>query len=288
MRPTAFSMVPTLVAATVLSGAGIAMSGYISKEQIFLQKKEINAPDDRKVHSLPKTYPTWTMVAQNNETSQEAIAELGTRNFLTCTFERTGAPEGEPAHRVEVHVAYYTGMIDTVPHVPERCLVAAGLQQLGTATVVPVPLDMDRLAPNPDADPELMGGTVWAGRSPNIHRRINLPLGVENLQLRVTPFRDNAGRIFHSGYFFVTNGQAVSSSNEIRLRAFRLTDDYAYYTKVQFTSIEAESPEHLGRIAASLLDEILPDLMHRMPDWVEVKSGRYPPPPKPAPTAPST
>jgi hypothetical protein len=271
------TLVPALIAAAMLSGAGLALSGHISKEKIFLRKKEINAPEDRKVHSLPKTYPTWTMIAQNNETSQEAIAELGTQNFLTCTFERTGAPEGEPTPRVELHIAYYTGMIDTVPHVPERCLVAAGLQQLGGATLVPVPLDLSQLTPNTEADPELMGGTIYAGRSPNIHRRINLPAGVETLELRVTPFRDHAGRTLYSGYFFVTNGVAVSSSDQIRLRAFRLTDDYAYYTKVQFTSYDAASPEELGVIAASMLDEIFPDLMFRMPDWVEVKAGRYPP-----------
>lgn len=30
-----------------------------------------------------------------------------------------------------MHIAYYTGMIDTVPHVPERCWGAAGLVMLG-------------------------------------------------------------------------------------------------------------------------------------------------------------
>lgn len=276
-----FSMLPALAAAVILGGAGGALSRYISSNSIFVQKKEINAPEDRKIHSLPTDYPTWKMIAQNNEMSQEAIAELGTRNFITATFERQPRAEGEDPERLEVHIAYYTGMIDTVPHVPERCLVAAGLQQMGGATLVPVPLDFSQLVRNPDADESLMEGVVWQGRSNTIFRRINLPMGLEDLELRVTRFTDNSGRSLYSGYFFVTNGHAVSSSEQIRLRAFRLTDDYAYYCKVQFTSVSAENEQELGVLAASLLDEIFPDLMYRMPDWVEVKAGRYPPPESP-------
>lgn len=277
MKRRTVGILPALVGAAILAGSGVALSSVIATQKIFLRKKEINAPEDRKVHSLPKIYPTWTMIAQNNDMSQEAVAELGTRNFLTATFEQAPATESETPQRLEVHIAYYTGMIDTVPHVPERCLVAAGLQQLGSATLVPLPLDFTQLIVNPDAEGLDMGGAVWAGRSPNIFRRINLPVGVEELELRVTPFRDNAGRTLYSGYFFVTNGQAVSSADEIRLRAFRLTDDYAYYVKIQFTSVTADSPEQLGRLAGSMLDEVFPDLMYRLPDWVEVKAGRYPP-----------
>ena len=278
MKRRTVGILPALIGAAILAGSGVALSSVIATQKIFLRKKEINAPEDRKVHSLPKQYPTWTMIAQNNDMSQEAVAELGTRNFLTATFEQAPATESETPQRLEVHIAYYTGMIDTVPHVPERCLVAAGLQQLGSATLVPLPLDFTELIPNPDAEGLDMGGVVWAGRSPNIYRRVNLPVGVEDLELRVTPFRDNAGRTLYSGYFFVTNGQAVSSADEIRLRAFRLTDDYAYYVKIQFTSVTVDSPEQLGRLAGSMLDEVFPDLMYRLPDWVEVKAGRYPPP----------
>ncbi len=276
MTGASFPLIPAAVCSVVLLGSGFALSSVISTNHLHLKKLEINAPDGRMMHTMPTTYTTWTMVAQSNDMSQEAIAELGTRNFLTASFERAGVADGERTQHVELHVAYYTGMIDTVPHVPERCLVAAGLQQMGESTLVPLPLDFTHLSKNPDADPEVMGGQVWGGRSPVTFRRINLPVGIEHMELRVTPFKDNQGRVLYSGYFFVTNGQTVSSADAIRLRAFRLTDDYAYYAKVQFTSVTVDSPEDLGRVAGSLLDEILPDLMYRMPDWVEVKAGRYP------------
>jgi hypothetical protein len=283
MNTGTLPILPAIVGAALLAGSGVALSAVIRTRGFHLQKLEINAADNRQMHTLPETYPTWSMIGRGAEMSAEAIAELGTSNFLTASFERTDVPEGEPRPRIELHVAYYTGMIDTVPHVPERCLVAAGLQQAGTAVLVPVPLDFARLTTNSEADPTVHGGTVWGGRSPNTFRRVNLPAGLEKLEMRVTPFRDDRGRMLFSGYFFVTNGTTVPSADDIRLRAFRLSDDYAYYTKVQFTSVMVDSPEELGREAGKLLDEIFPDLMYRMPDWVEVKAGRYPPKDAPGP-----
>jgi len=270
-------ILPALVCALALGGSGVALSAVIKTNRLHLRKLEINAPDKRKMHTLPDEFPTWKKVGQAPEMSAEAIAELGTENFLSATYECTSpATDGEAPQRVDLHVAYYTGMIDTVPHVPERCLVAAGLQQTGDAVLVPVPLDFSRLTENTEADPAVHGGTIWGGRSPTMFRRINLPSGIDKLEMRVTPFKDNQGRRLFSGYFFVTNGTTVPSADDIRLRAFRLSDDYAYYTKVQFTSVMVKSPEELGRVAGQILDEIFPDLMWRMPDWVEVKAGRYP------------
>ncbi len=277
-------ILPVIVGAVLLGGAGIALSAVIQTRGLHLKKLEINAPEGRKLHTLPDVFPTWQKIGQNHEMSAEAIAELGTENFLTAAYECTDVPEGQPRPRLEVHLTYYTGMIDTVPHVPERCLVAAGIQQTGTPVLVPVPLDFDRLTKNAEVEAQAGDEVIWEGRSPTMFRRINLPAGLEKLQMRVTPFKDNQGRVLFSGYFFVTNGQTVPSADDIKLRAFRLSDDYAYFTKIQFTSVMLESPEELGKLAGRFLDEVFPDLMYRMPDWVEVKAGRYPPKePAPAP-----
>ena len=45
------------------------------------------------------------------------VEELGTNLYLSRDYERRD-------DRVNVHVAYYTGLIDDVPHVPERCWAA--------------------------------------------------------------------------------------------------------------------------------------------------------------------
>ena len=229
-----------------------------------------------KLHTLPTEYPTWVRYGEDAQMSAEGEEELGTKNHLSRKYVERKGHEGRPRRAVEVHLAYYTGMIDTVPHVPERCFVAGGWLQTGAPRLIPIPLDTDLLIPDTTADPELHGGTVWMGRSPTTQGRVRLPTGVEELQMRVSPFVNQRGDRFFAGYFFVANGGTVPSADDIRLLAFRLEDDYAYYLKVQFTSGSVGSEEELAEAAASMLDEVFPDIMLRVPDWVEVREGRYP------------
>jgi hypothetical protein len=81
----------------------------------------------------------------------------------------------------------------------------------------------------------------------------------------------------------------VDSAEQVRLLAFNLTDDYAYYLKVQITSGGVESPQELASLAGSLLDDLLGEIMRCVPDWTEVRAGRYPPdhPRRAAPPAPA-
>jgi hypothetical protein len=68
----------------------------------------------------------------------------------------------------------------------------------------------------------------------------------------------------------------VASAEGVRLLAFDLTDTYSYYLKVQFTSGAVSSAEELAAHAGEFLSEMLPEIMLRVPDWVEVREGRYP------------
>jgi hypothetical protein len=92
-------------------------------------------------------------------------------------------------------------------------------------------------------------------------------------------FRSRDEQPFYAGYFFVANGGWVSSAEGVRLLAFDLRTKYAFYMKVQVTSVSGiTSGEQLAKEAASLLDGLLPELMLCVPDWVEVEEGRYPEP----------
>lgn len=277
-RRAGFAGVLSLAVAMVIL---LVSAGVITAVQrsagIHFRKLPIYAEGNLQLRTLPGDYPNWRMIGTERPVSTEEAQELGTDNSLSRLIaEKTGSDD-TTGHFIDLHMAYYTGMIDTVPHVPERCNVAAGVQALGSPVLVDIPLDFNRLSVNPDVDHQFHGGTVWQARSPTVFRRVNLPIGIERLQLRVSRFRDHRGQDFYAGYFFVTNGEVVASADQIRLRAFRLTADYAYYCKVQFTSGTVESAEELGIIAGRMLDEMFADIMLRMPDWVEVKEGRYPP-----------
>ena len=45
--------------------------------------------------------------------------------------------EGHGSAQLQVHISYYTGTIDDVPHIPERCWYASGLRQLGKSMDLP-------------------------------------------------------------------------------------------------------------------------------------------------------
>ena len=59
--------------------------------------------------------------------------------------------------------------------------------------------------------------------------------------------------------------------------AFNLTDDYAYYLKVQVGSTDVSSAAELGEVASSLLSDLLGEIMTCVPDWPKVQDGRWPP-----------
>lgn len=271
---------------SVLVGSAAGLSFVVKALGAHLTKLPIQpAGEKSKQHNIPsevKGWPDeksgWRQVGTDRELSKEEIEELGTSDTISRLYVEFGPhlPEGKRPPGVMLHTAYYTGMIDTVPHVPDRCITAAGTAMDGSPREVPVPLDMNLLSEDPTADHTR--GTVYRMRNWNLGRFVRLPRGIENLRMTVTPFKDSRnGRRFYAGYFFIANGGVVASANGVRLLAFRLQDDYAYYLKVQFTSSDAESEEDLGVLAGRMLNSMLPEIAQRVPDWVEVEAGTYPP-----------
>lgn len=267
-----------LTAFAVLAISAGTLSAAVAALGIYLKKLPIEPPEGRVVASITKETPRWVAVGQDVLMSAEIVEELGTKNYLSRHYAQKTDKEGEIGKRVELHLAYYTGKIDTVPHVPDRCMVGAGWQLDGNPTDIPVKLDMDRMTP---AEAGPMAPADWAGRLYTARiggERIIMPLSPQNLQIRVTRFKGpGQSKPLHAGYFFIANGGHVSSPEGVRLLAFQLTDDYAYYLKVQVSSGEVETSEELAQLAGNLLDDLLPEIMRCVPDWVEVQSGRYPP-----------
>lgn len=156
-------------------------------------------------------------------------------------------------------------------------MVGAGWQTSGTGTrIVDVPLSFDKLTRETGLDPNLHGvPEVWRGRSSETAGRVRLPRGVEDLKMSVTPFVHGRGSTLYAGYFFIANGGVVASADQVRLLSFQLDQKYAFYCKVQFSSTSVGSEEELGELAGRMLDEMLPDIMRRVPDWIDVREGRH-------------
>lgn len=277
-------------ALAVLVACAVGMGAAIRAGGIHLRKIAIHAPGDRQISSVPAETPGWTRLGPDVIESAEILEVLKTENYVTRSYLKRGTGEdGLPPTILEFHAAYYTGMIDTVPHVPERCFVGGGLQQAKASRVVDLDLPDDAWVPDRSVPEELGGrdGTIYTARLANDSRytdapgrRVRLPRNLgpgEPLRMRCSEYLLPNGRRYYAGYFFIANGGTVPNANDVRTLAFNLTDDYAYYLKVQVNSATVGSVEELAEEASALLGELMGEIMRCVPDWVEVEQGLYPP-----------
>jgi len=287
------------VAVGVLAASSVAMSTAISYFRIYLKKEPIQAPMGRQVNALPIESESFFRVGTDQRMSKEIEEVLGTQNYVSRQYvERKAAPGRDEPRLLQVHLAYYTGMIDTVPHVPDRCMVGAGMQLKGILGDLPVPLDRSRWQEDDHVPAHLAGRIFRVRTSYNMgadNRPIRdasgklvtytdlpgtpfrLPRDPASIRLRAMEFEDPQGRKRFAGYFFIANGGTVSRAEEVRLLAFDLKSTYAYYLKVEFQCEQVQSGEELAALAAKFLDEYFAEIMRCTPDWVEVETGEYPP-----------
>ncbi len=270
-----------VVAIVLLATSGAVLGISIRALGLYLQKSPIYPSTGLEMPDVPSETENWIKVGPDRFEDAETEDTLGTTNYVTRTYEEKDPADGGTPRRIDIHVAYYTGSIDTVPHIPERCFVGGGMQIGAGTSVVHLPLDDSRWIPMRDA-PGVMDGrayTTTLARGVYSNRpgqRVLLPLDPQQMQLRVTEFTIPGAPNLYAGYFFIVNGEHRSSAEGVRLLAFDLKTDYAYYLKVQFNSQNVESPEELAEVAAELLDDLLGELMLCVPDWAEVARGEWP------------
>lgn len=274
--------------------AAVGLHAAIAVTHAHVRKLALPAP--MSLRSIPTESESWKRFgADPPPLAAEIIETLGTENYVTRRYIRKDTINSRNPSVFELHCTYFTGMAETVPHVPETCFVGGGMKVRRQSRVVDVPLDLSRFPPDPTIDPAEFDpdefGVIRRGRtgplSPTPGVRVRMPFGLENLKLRVTEFESPEGARLIAGYFFLANGWAASDSMQVRLRAFDLKTDYAYFGKIQFTSALVDSPEELAALAADFLNEMLPDIMLRIPDWVEVARGEYPPDRSATPASPA-
>lgn len=275
-RPSVIVSIALLSVSAMAFGIGLKAAG------VYLRKLPIYPADSRPVRKIPTESASWKAVGADRREKQEVEEVLGTENYVSRPYARKTDKGVDLSTMLDVHVAYYTGQIDTVPHVPDRCFVGAGMNLVRADVVLPLVLSRQGWVEDSSV-PSTMKGEIFTGLTSNNSswsdangQRVRLPRDMDKAKLRISEYRDKSERRIFAGYFFLANGTAVSSAEEVRLKSFDLRADYAYYCKVQFTSTQVQSPEELARLAGDFLNEFMPEIARCVPDWVEVDSGRYP------------
>lgn len=261
-------------AALALGGVGFRVA--LGQLQVYLKKEPVSLREP--LDSLPAALGSWKQVGKDSVFSDALIEELGTQNYL----DRFYAVDGDPSKGLmQVHAAYYTGMIDAVPHIPERCWNANGLVMSGQPMVRPMQLTGKGW--DPTSGPVQLGSGeryVMAEVRDSITRKtekVALPLG--KMEMTVTAFQDprNPKATALGGYLFIANGGVTPSALAVRNLSFKLSDRYAYYCKLQFSAQLPGSPEEVlpkfDSMTAELLEQLLPHLMRCLPDWPAIERG---------------
>jgi hypothetical protein len=276
-RPAVITSVLVLGISAISFGFGLKAAG------VYLRKLPIYPADNRPVRKIPTESVNWKAVGPDRREKQEVEEVLGTENYVSRAYARKSESGVDMSTFLDVHIAYYTGQIDTVPHVPDRCFVGAGMNLVRADVVLPLALSRQGWVEDTSVPPFLKG-KIFLGLTSNNSNwtdaygmRVRLPVDMGNAKLRISEYRDKHDRRIFAGYFFIANGSAVSSAEEVRLKSFDLRADYAYYCKVQFTSTQVANPEELARLASEFLNDFAPEISRCVPDWVEVETGRFPP-----------
>ena len=147
-------------------------------------------------------------------------------------------------HYWHLDVTYYTGGLDKVPHVPERCLVAGGASILRTDTVK-FTVSSDRPS--------------WNGE---------IPFGRTHYVTRGKFGPDH--RLEY--YTFCFNGRPVSDWRQVRGKLLNPFQRYSYFAKIQFGPRESVSDfAATDRAAETFMRHALPKVLKLLPSPEDVE-----------------
>jgi hypothetical protein len=247
-----------LIAALGLNTAVRAMNLHFRKESVALRKE---------LEQLPSRLGPWMKVTETRLGS-DIEHTLGTTNYISRAYVDTRrlkpadvekleamtpdqrerraselAMRDDPRAVIYLHTAYYTGLVDTVAHVPERCMVGGGF--------------------NPE-NPGVINLPVFEG----------VPDRSPGLNLKYIEFRDRARPSIPKrdvAYFFQVNGKYEHDSiSGVRRRLQNIFEKYGYYAKVELATFLGDDTKGAQAVMADFLQHAMPEIERCLPDWKAV------------------
>ena len=256
------------IAVVILAISAVVFQISVSSLNVYLHKNPIYPRQNFSV--LPSKIDGWERVGDDIRFDAAGVESLGTELYLSRTYFSTD----NLLPPVQLHIAYYTGQVDAVPHVPDRCMVAGGFAPL-TSEPITIPLEIDQSSWTEDMHESLDGIPYRVIAGSEQEDIIRMPFG--DFELRTTEFSHpefDDDRVF-AGYFFVANGKVTAYPERIRLLAFDRSSKHAYYCKIQFT-IRGKynfTTEEFIKLVSGFTSDMLPSIMKCLPDWPEVTAS---------------
>lgn len=218
---------PFLVAAGIMLIAALGIGASTSFLQIHFRKEPV--PLRQPLEKVPDQFGHWVQVSLDEPLPEDVEHTLGTKVYIFRDYADTrligptkikeiqdanpterrrllAIAEGQmPRGFVHLAVTYYTGMVDTVAHVADRCYIADGYTP---------------------KDPQTLTWPLSDG---------------EKIDVRFIAFEDATGfssRVNKNvAYFFQVNGAMESNPAAVRFRLQNLFNAKVYYAKVELMSL---------------------------------------------------
>jgi hypothetical protein len=260
--PFIAAFIVLLIAALSLNAATQFLRLYFKKEAVQLVKP---------LDSLPAKLGPWVQVSKDQPLNAEMLDVLGTRDYIFRDYLDTRLVDAKlmdeilsndktmnermgmvgmvrsrfPQAHVRMAVTYYTGMVDTVAHIPDRCYVADGF------------------VPDKKEEP------TWRVANRN-HEPIDIKVSSIHFE-EAEPNRESITK--NVAYFFHCNGEYEHDAIfGVRARLQDLSERHAYYAKVEVMT-EMRDRAKSDQTIADFLTSALPEVEQCLPDWKQVKAG---------------
>ncbi len=256
-----------LVAAVILGVSAVGLNVAVSRLQLHFKKVPVEPARD--LSTIPARLGPWVQVSKDEPLASDVQEMLGTKQYVfrdyvdtrlvtpaeLAEFDGKDSDErrelarrvqlGRPEAVINCAVTYYTGMVDTVAHIPERCYVANGYLPGGHQTLT---WDL---------------GPGFAGNG-----------GGHSLDVESISFTDptEVGQGVRVAYCFFCDGQWESDSIGVRERLQDLRSTHGFYSKVELKMDVADA----GRCAERMRDFLasaVPPIAACYPDWAAVEGA---------------
>lgn len=177
---------------------------------------------------------------------QERLDEGSSNWYVVRIYRDTTKPPGDPFRYWALQVFYYTGALDTVPHVPERCLEAGGASLVSSQEV-----------------------TIAV---PHAVKPWDELLTVRRTLYEVKGELGEIPRLAAQYYIFSLNGLPETSWKTVRLTLAAPWVRYCYFAKIQFyprmnlyRQVRQTSVEEIDAAAREFVSYFLPEVLRALP-----------------------
>ena len=264
---------PFLVVVIIMVAAALGLNAAVGYLQLHFKKEPV--PLARELSTIPDHLGSWVQVSQDKTLDKELQDVLGTdryifRDYIDESVLGTGASDKykdqsddkrkellaqdraqHPKAVISLSVTYYTGMVDTVAHVPDRCVTADGYEPKSYETPAwPIARDLPTAAKKHGED---------------------ISVRYINFEDQNSPSNNSVPITRSICYFFQANGDYVSSPLDVRQKLANLMERKGYYTKIECMTT-VDNPQQAAKVMQDFLIGALPEIHKCMPDWEKVHS----------------